>query len=344
MSRAAPRFAALLAATLAAACVDVPTGVVAPNAARLSLTPQLSPEAAAIFQNLAAFAVVVDRVRVTIYPLIGGDVRGAVLKDTTIAFPADQQELRIAVDVPMAEQTQELRVQLALLEGTTKYFEGSSTLIARVGETSTPPTPVPLSYVGPGATAAFLSLNVFQPTLAPSSSVQLVVTAYDAGENVVTGLPITWTSSDATVATVSASGLVSSTGKLGTTTIAARAMNGLLAETSISVEQVARLALVQGDKQSALAGLALPAPFVVQAVSVSGQPVAGASITFSADSAGGSVANATVLTDASGMASTTITLGTVPGAYSFRARATGLPNVPAVTIGATALSVAVPNR
>ena len=112
----------------------------------------------------------------------------------------------------------------------------------------------------------------------------------------------------------------------------------------MSVESVARLALLQGDKQSALAGLALPAPFVVQAVSLSGQPVAGASITFSADSAGGSVGNATVLTDASGAASTTIMVGAVPGVYSYRAEVTGLPNVPAVTIAATALSVAVPSR
>lgn len=342
MSRVAPRLVALLAAALTAACVDAPTSAVAPNAARVALVPQFSAREAAIFQNLGAFAVVVDRVRLTIYPLIGGDARGAVLIDTTIAFPADQQELRIVIDVPMAARTQELQVQIALLEGTTKYFEGLTTLTARVGETSVPPSPVQMTYVGPGATAAFLSLNYVQPTLAPSSSLQFVVTAYDAGERVVTGLPITWITNDATVASVSASGLVSSTGKLGTATITARALNGLLAETAITVEPVARLALLQGDKQSALVGLALPAPFVVQTVSATGQPVAGVSITFSADSAGGTVGNSIVLTDAYGTASTTLTVGTVPGVYSFRAQVTGSPNIPPVIVGATALTVAVP--
>jgi hypothetical protein len=342
LSRVAPRLVALLAAALTAACVDAPTSAVAPNAARLALTPRFPAREAAIFQGLGAFAVVVDRVRLTIYPLIGGDARGTALMDTTIAFPADQQELRVVIDVPMVERTQQLHIQIALLEGTTKYFEGLTTLTARAGETSAPPSPVQMTYVGPGATAAFLSLNYFQPTLAPSSSLQFVITAYDAGERVVTGLPITWTSSDANVLSVSTSGLVSSTGKLGTATITARALNGLFAETSIDVEPVARLALLQGDKQSALVGLVLPAPFAVQTVSAAGQPVAGVSITFSADSAGGSVGNTTVLTDAYGTASTTITLGTVPGAYSFRAQVTGLPNIPPVIIGASALTVAVP--
>ena len=342
MSRVAPRLAALLAAALTAACVDAPTSAVPPNAARLALAPTFSAHTAAIFQNLAAFAVVVDRVHLTIYPLIGGDARGAPVMDTSIAFPADQQELRIVVDVPMTARTQELHVQIALLEGTTKYFEGLTTLIARVGEATAPPSPVQMTYVGPGATAALLSLNYSQPTLAPSSSLQFVITAYDAGQRVVTGLPITWTSSDATVASVSTSGLVSSTGKLGTATISARALNGLLAETSITVEAVARLALLQGDKQSALVGRALPAPFVVQAVSAKGQPMAGVSITFSADSAGGTVGNATVLTDALGTASTTLTVGTVPGVYSFRAQVTGFPSIPSVVVGATALTAAVP--
>ena len=339
MRRSLPRAAALLCLlTAGIVCSDAPTGTRPSSAFRLAVAPRFQGPAAAIFANMSAFSLAVDNVHLTIRPLIGGDALGAPLKDTTVAFPADEDELRIVVDVAIPERSQELRVEVELREGTIVYFEGSATLLALQGQTSGPSEPIDMSYVGPGVNAAFLTLNRFEPTIAPSSALQFAVTAYDAGEHIVNGLPIAWSSSDVTVATVTATGLVTSTGKVGTTTIKATALNGLTDETTISVQPVARLALLGGDKQSAIAGLVLPSPFVVQAFAATDRPVIGASITFSALTSGGSVGDATVTTGDDGTASTTLKLGAAIGAYSFRAAATGLPSVPAVTIGATALS------
>lgn len=330
--------AAALFAGLLAACGDAPMQPGAASAAHLNFVPRFSEAAAAIFERLASFALAVDNVRVIVRSVVDGEELGPVLKDTTIAFPANQNELRIGIDVVLPSRTQDVVVLVQLREATTVFFEGTAELVAQVGATAGSPEPVAMSYVGPGAIASFLSLNRARVTIAPSSALQLLATAYDAGEHVVSGLPIVWSSSDATVLGVSETGLITSTGKIGTATITAKGLNGITAEAIIGVQPVARLVYLTGDKQSGIAGVLLGEPFSVQAQAADGTPVVGASITFDALTSGGSVTRSTATTDDNGAASTTIKLGAAIGVYTFRASVTGLPSVPALAVSATALA------
>ena len=328
---------ALLVTGSVISCTDAPSATTSRQGARLAFVPQFTGAAAEIFQRLPEFALAVDNVHVTVRALVGDGI-GDVLEDTTIAFPVTADEIRIVIDLALPARVQDVIALVELREGATVYFEGEAFLVARVGETAGTTEPIAMSYVGPGATAAFLSLNRSQATLAPSAAYQLSVTAYDASERVVTNLPITWSTSDATVATVTLSGTVTSTGKVGTATIIAKGLNGLSAEMDLAVRPVARLEYVTGDAQTGLAGAVLGQPFQVRAFSTEDDAVIGASITFSAVSSGGTVSPATTTTDDNGLASATITLGAAIGSYTFRATVTGSPNVPPVSIGAAAVA------
>jgi hypothetical protein len=82
---------------------------------------------------------------------------------------------------------------------------------------------------------------------------------------------------------------------------------------------LAKIVLVSGDNQSATSGGALAAPLVVRAVDALGNPLIGIGISFAGTAAGASVSPATAITDATGTASTTMTLGGVLGAEQFTA-------------------------
>lgn len=71
---------------------------------------------------------------------------------------------------------------------------------------------------------------------------------------------------------------------------------------------------VSGDNQSGVGGTTLPNPLVVQVINGAGTPQAGITVNFAVTSGGGSVSPTSAVTNASGQASTVLTLGTVPGA------------------------------
>ncbi|HEV2146740.1 MAG TPA: Ig-like domain-containing protein, partial [Longimicrobiaceae bacterium] len=90
-----------------------------------------------------------------------------------------------------------------------------------------------------------------------------------------------------------------------------------------------------GDGQTAPAGSVLPAPLTVKVTDAGGNAVPGAAVSWSVGSGGGSLSPASSVTDASGQASATWTLGAAAGANTATASVGGLA---AVTFGATATS------
>lgn len=74
-----------------------------------------------------------------------------------------------------------------------------------------------------------------------------------------------------------------------------------------------QLSKASGDEQHAAAGAVLPTPFTVALTTTSGTPVEGDSIIWRVTLGGGQLSGDTVLTDASGHASVTLTLGTGVG-------------------------------
>lgn len=87
------------------------------------------------------------------------------------------------------------------------------------------------------------------------------------------------------------------------------------------------IALVSGNGQSGTVNTALAAPFVVQVTDVNGNPVPGVTVGWAAVG-GGSMNPASSVTDGSGLASSTRTLGTTAGSQSANAAVAGLNGSP----------------
>jgi hypothetical protein len=142
----------------------------------------------------------------------------------------------------------------------------------------------------------------------------LMLTAQVRDQNglVMTG-PVTWSSSNPAVVSVSSTGQVVAVAN-GSATISAQA-GSATGSASLTVAQVAtRLLVSSGDVQSGTVGQALSSPVVAMSVDQRGNPVPNASITFTPAANNGSVSPTTVTSDGSAQASTTWTLGTAAGA------------------------------
>ncbi|HEX7939517.1 MAG TPA: Ig-like domain-containing protein, partial [Gemmatimonadaceae bacterium] len=105
---------------------------------------------------------------------------------------------------------------------------------------------------------------------------------------------------------------------------------------------VSRLALVS-TSLTGIVGQLLSQPLIVKALSATDQPVAGVPVTWTVLSGGGTVGQATSVTDAAGLASTPVTLGTLVGTQTVQATANGvaplLVTLSALAAPASALSV-----
>jgi hypothetical protein len=329
----------LLLAIAAASCTESPTNA-RRAAASLAIVPRFSPQAQAIYRNLAAFAVTLDNVHIVVRGEPVGDGPGAVLKDTLVAFPATADQITIELELEITGTEQRVVATVDLQSGSAVYFEGTEEFVARVGDTDAVGEPVPMSYVGPGASAT--SLTIFptissQPvTIAPLGSSSFQVQAQDQSEHVVAGLPVTWRTLDPTIATVSTEGVVTATSKAGSTTLIATGLNGISAQTTIDVQPVTQLVAIGGGNQTGTVGSQLAANMTVQAIAANGHFVSGATITFAAANGLGTVSQSSVATDLTGLATTTLTLGQAIGTYTFTATVVGAPSATTrVTASAT---------
>ena len=87
------------------------------------------------------------------------------------------------------------------------------------------------------------------------------------------------------------------------------------------------LAKLSGDGQQAAPGTQLAEPFVVSVLDQNGAAFSGASVTFAVTAGGGTLSTTTAATDETGRASTTLTLGNLPGASTVTVSVAGLEPV-----------------
>jgi hypothetical protein len=108
--------------------------------------------------------------------------------------------------------------------------------------------------------------------------------------------------------------------------------------------EAASIEIVDGDEQTAPVGTALPKQVVVKVLDGRGRPVTDQDVSFTVESGGGSVAPATVATDAEGQSAAAWTLGPAPGDHLLRARTPrGGSGTLEVSFGATATAGAGSN-
>jgi hypothetical protein len=141
---------------------------------------------------------------------------------------------------------------------------------------------------------------------------QLSATVEDEQGATLEGVPVSWNSSNAAVATVSQDGIVTATG-IGSAEITAIA-GAANAAVSVTVTQTpVQVQKVSGGDQTGVAGQPLPLPLMVEVRDALGNLVAGTVVTFEVTQGGGEVASPSVTTGADGRASTAYTLGTRAG-------------------------------
>lgn len=255
------------------------------------------------------------------------------LKDITVPFNLNLDQLQLKLDNLSLESTAEsLDVTIELLSGTQVLFSGTQRLMATAGITNPPPNPpLPLTFVGPGATLTTLFLAPLDSTLTQGTTLPMRVSGEDAAQQPVPNFYVTWSSSDTNVARINGDGRVS--GKVARGTVYVRARTppsvpvpaGVVESTTVTLVPVAAsLQKVSGDNQSGVAGQPLAQPLVVQVTASDQLGVQGVTVNF-APPAGGSVLPVSAVTDANGLAQTTATMpASGTGQVSFTAQASGL--------------------
>ncbi len=325
-------------AVVAITCTEAPTGPRdgrgAMSARHLSMAPSFSPAAAQVYSNLAAFGIEVTEVHIQLTAPDG------TARDTTISFPAGQDTLviDIPVDAGGTDQTYtallELRndAHMVLFSGTQKVIARTFSLVPE-----TPPVVV-ISYTGPGTKTKTVAVSPGDLTTGASATIPVSATAIDSSGAPVTDLLVRWTTSDATLATITKNGdftaSVVAQGRRGTAIISAITPSGITGTSRFTfVPPATKVVVISGGGQTGVAGSLLPAALVVEVQASDNLPVAGVPVVFSAVTAGGVVTTATATSDALGRASTTLTLGKTGGAYQYQAASGALP---AVSVSETA--------
>lgn len=154
----------------------------------------------------------------------------------------------------------------------------------------------------PVVTVATVEVRPLQSSVIEGMSTQLSVTLRDVNGSEVSGVAVSWTSSDATVATVTESGLVAAR-RSGAVTITASAQNRQ-GSVQLSVIGLASLALTKtsGDEQAGIAGFALADSVRLRVTAPDASPVANVTIAFTTSA--GATSPSTATTDATGIVAT----------------------------------------
>ena len=162
----------------------------------------------------------------------------------------------------------------------------------------------------PPSDAPTLVITPAEDSIAPGATLQLTATLRDADGVPLTDVPIIWHAADPTVVTLAdSSGLVLGMA-VGRTAVTAAA-RGVTAGAVVRV--IARLTPVSGAYQRDTVRHTLGAPFAVRVTGPTHAPVAGIEVAFAVVAGGGSVTPARDTTDAQGVATTSLTLGTAAG-------------------------------
>jgi len=211
------------------------------------------------------------------------------------------------------------------------------------------------------ATLHHFSVYATPSTVQVGQSFSVIVTAKDSSNNTITSWtgPVTLSAVLAsnpsvpgggvlgiTSTTITSGGTVTVTGETYTKveTIKIKAISGSITGLSNPVNFIAgnayKIEYVSGSGQSQAVATALSSPFVAKVTDQYGNPVSGRTVTWAitdypAGATGQSLSVTSGPTDANGLASSTLTLGTKVGMYKATASSTGLVGSP-VNFNATA--------
>ncbi|NOT09429.1 MAG: hypothetical protein HOP28_14635 [Gemmatimonadales bacterium] len=196
----------------------------------------------------------------------------------------------------------------------TASIDNSSAITFSAAAVAAPPAKI-IVQGGEGQTA----------TVSTQLASDLLVKVTDAVDNAKAGVAVTFTISSGggtlttTTATSDANGLASTKWTLGNLSGTQTVLVAASGVTPVSVAATARaaapqsVAVVSGSNQTAVPGTTLPDSLRVRVLDRFGNPVSGATVTFTPRANGGTVSPTTAVTDANGRAATRWTLAAVGG-------------------------------
>jgi Bacterial Ig-like domain (group 1). len=163
----------------------------------------------------------------------------------------------------------------------------------------------------------------------------LVARVVDGAGNPLPNVAVVWQPSSpvslsGVVSTSDASGLVSAIVKLGSmpgpAQVQLRAASGAIQATftvTVNAPQAANLHILSGNNQSGPAGAQLPSPLTARVEDAAGNPIPNVSVVWQAGSA--SLSGAALMSDANGLVSATVTLGSTAGPAQVQLRVANAP-------------------
>ncbi|HTK56461.1 MAG TPA: hypothetical protein VL295_06545 [Gemmatimonadales bacterium] len=313
--RAAERFTlAALLVLATATCTDQPTEPVGSHAGQVRFTPVFA-------SNTFASGLPLDQVTVTV-------VRPAAetLAVRSAPFALTDSVLQLDIPVMLNAAAESLQVTIDLLSGATLLFSGTDTIEVTAGTGTTPPA-ITMTYVGPGANIAFLSIAPRDTVLRFGDTLDYTATAADALENPVGTFYLRWFTTPAGTP-IRSDGRLIAPNVRATIMVHAWTPSGEQDSTTVTFAPVpTQIVKISGDFQSDTAGDTLAAPFIVEVRAADNLPVAGIPVTFAAVTAGGAIVVSDVATDSLGRASALAALGDTVRSYSYTATVAGLTPV-----------------
>ncbi|MEO8200063.1 MAG: hypothetical protein ABI679_06020 [Gemmatimonadota bacterium] len=209
--------------TLLASCAEAPTGQHG-FMADLQVQPILPFGFA-----FSGSALAIDTLR-----LIVVRPPSTTLADTSVSFPADANSVQIRKSVLLDHESEDMDVTLEFRGGGQVLFTGSQIVTLTAGSGATTPPAIPISYVGPGATLASLALAPRDSTMSAGDSLPFRLTGIDGQQQPVTAFYVSW-SSTGTGSAINADGSLKPGPARGTFYVRARAPNGVIDSTSVTV-------------------------------------------------------------------------------------------------------------
>jgi len=153
--------------------------------------------------SLEALSLVIDNVHVQVYR----PASEALVTDRTSPFSVEADEVSLTVPVTLTQPTETLSVVLELRAGAQVLFFGFQDVTVQAGGAGGgAPPDIPLSYSGPGANIAAITISPRDTSVTNGDSVAFTVTAIDSSQAPVPDFYVGWSTGDTTLGTINAAG------------------------------------------------------------------------------------------------------------------------------------------
>jgi hypothetical protein len=227
--------------------------------------------------------------------------------------------VQLSPDAPAEGEAFDLALQYINAAGDTVFRGGPEPVLARPlrrGEPPPQPTPVELTYSGPGASATDVEILPDTIQLVAGAPFAFTATARDGQGGTVADAPLLFSALDTSRATVSAIGAGAGVSRpsRGIARVRVALAAGSAADTGIIVitPKPANLARVGASPLAGVAGSAIGDSVVVRLLATDGLPIAGANVNV-VIAGGGATNDSSFVTDADGRVALRWSLGGVIG-------------------------------